>query len=248
MKILIVDDEAPARRRLRRLLEELSEPDIVGEARDGEEARDCIERLRPDAVFLDIHMPRLDGLTLAARACSLPPIVFVTAYDEFAVRAFEIGAVDYLLKPIRSERLELTLARLRASSRARPDHAASQVVSALATRSGVPPAARIVCVSQDQLQIFDAREITRFWSSDKYTLFRGKGAEQLTSESLTVLETRLQPFGFMRVHRGELVNLAHAQTLVLTQGEATLRLSDGQELSVSRRRVAAVKAALAAGG
>ena len=112
MKILIVDDEAPARRRLRRQLEALGYTDIVGEAADGVAACARIEELRPELVFLDINMPNLDGMGVATQAADTPAIVFVTAFDEFAIRAFEVGAVDYVLKPVSSERLAITLERV----------------------------------------------------------------------------------------------------------------------------------------
>jgi DNA-binding LytR/AlgR family response regulator len=244
MKILIVDDEAPARRRLRRLLRKLGEWEVVGEARDGHEARNEIERLKPDVVFLDIDLPRLDGLALVATARELPPIVFVTAYNQFAVRAFEVGALDYVLKPIRSERLAVALERVRKYLDMRSHPLASELVSAIAARNDLPTAARLVCNEQGKLQIFDVRQISRFWASSKYTAFLCDGAEHLTDESLSVLEERLVALDFMRVHRGELVNLAHAQALVRRGGELVLELRDGQHAAVSRRRLTALREAL----
>ena len=248
MRILIVDDEAPARRRLRRLLGQLGELDVVGEARDGHEARDEIERLSPDVVFLDIHLPRLDGLALVAQEKHLPPIVFVTAYDQFAVRAFEVGALDYLLKPIQERRLAVALERVRSYLDLRTRTVASELVSTMAARSEIPAAARLVCGEQGRLRIFDVRQISRFWASDKYTAFVAEGEEHLTDESLSVLEERLVALDFMRVHRGELVNLAHARALVRHGSEVMLLLSDGQHAAVGRRRIAALRERLTASG
>jgi len=244
MRLVVVDDEPLARARLRRMLEELGGCEVVGEASDGREAEICIAQTRPDAVFLDIQMPYLDGLALAARSATLPPIVFVTAYDEFAVRAFEVGAIDYLLKPIRRERLAMTLDRLRQTQAPGGSHGSSRWLGAWLGKPEIPTPARIVCTSPDALQIFDAREITRFWASHKYTLFLADGAEQITDESLLALEERLEPLGFLRVHRGELVNMSHARTLTTQGGDAYLRLRDEQQVPVSRRRLSLVRARL----
>lgn len=247
MRLLVVDDEPLARRRLRRLLEEIDGCEVVGEAGDGREAQACIARTRPDAVFLDIQMPQLDGLTLAAQSCSLPPVVFVTAYDAFAVRAFELGALDYLLKPISRERLALTLDRLRDVRASQQTGASGRLLGAWVARQSIPAPARLVCASQDELRVFDARQITRFWASSKYTLFLADGAEQLTDESLQTLQERFEPFGFLRVHRAELVNMSHARALTTHGGEAVLWLTDDQQVPVSRRRLGAVRARLLPG-
>ena len=245
MKILIVDDEAPARRRLRSQLRQLGHDTIVGEAKDGRLAQAAIEELRPDVVFLDIQLPHLDGLEVAASSGTVPAVVFVTAYDEFALRAFEIGAVDYLLKPVSLDRLARTLTRLQTALDV-PNPAVADVVGTLSSRDAIPPAARIVCPGQDRLRIFDARTIGRFWASDKYTMFRADGVEQMTDDSLVALEGRLEPFGFVRVHRAELVNLALARGLRRGRDGTVVELADGQVAPVSRRRVAAVRAQLAA--
>lgn len=242
MRVLVVDDEAPARRRLVRQLEELGGVEIAGEAANGLEALDRIADCRPDAVFLDVRMPELDGLTLASRYSELPPIVFTTAYDEFAVRAFEVNAVDYLLKPVRRERLAAAVGRLR--RRAGPP--TGDVARALEAVAPSQPTAvpRVVAAHGGVVRLFDARTVTRFWSDAKYTVFRADGAEHLTEEPLGVLEERLSPFGFVRVHRAELVNLAEVRALETVDGAHVLHLSDGQTARVSRRMLAAINAAL----
>lgn len=238
LRALVVDDEAPARRRLRRQLEELG-VEVVGEAEDGEQALTQARALAPDVIFLDVRMPGVDGLTLAQRHVDLPPIVFCTAYDEFAVKAFEVNAVDYLLKPVRAERLSAAVEKVRAkqgASRERVAKALEVVAPAQATR--------VVSSTRGTVRFFDARQLTRFWSSDKYTVFVAEGEEHLIEESLSTLEERLAPHGFLRVHRAELIRLDAVKSLSTADGMHEVKLADGQVAKVSRRSVGAVKEAL----
>lgn len=238
LRALVVDDEAPARRRLARQLEALG-VEVVGEAEDGEQALSQARVLAPDVVFLDVRMPGLDGLTLVQRHADLPPIVFCTAYDEFAVKAFEVNAVDYLLKPVRAERLAAAVEKVRAkqgASRERVAKALEAVAPAQATR--------VVSSTRGTVRFFDARQLTRFWSSDKYTVFVAEGEEHLIEESLSTLEERLAPHGFLRVHRAELIRLDAVKSLSTADGMHEVKLADGQVAKVSRRSVGAVKAAL----
>jgi len=239
MKVIVADDEEPARRRLTRLLARESGVEVVGQAATGDEALTVIQRASPDAVFLDIRMPGMDGLTLAHLHTPLPPIVFVTAYQEHAVAAFEVNAVDYLLKPVRPERLAAALARVAARGGAPAGTGA--VFSALGSAA---ESTRVVSSLRGELHIFDAREVSRFWSSDKYTVFIADGAEQVTEEPLAALEERLRPLGFARVHRAELINLARVKTIRGGEGPHVAVLDDGQRARVSRRSLGALKAAL----
>jgi DNA-binding LytR/AlgR family response regulator len=239
MRVLVVDDEAPARRRLVRQLAEVPGVELAGEAEDAETTLRAIEAHAPDVVLLDIRLPGVDGLTLAQRHADLPPIIFVTAYDEFAVQAFEVNAVDYLLKPVRQERLAAALERARGRARASRE----QVSRALQTVAPVDPT-RVVTVSRGEVRFFDARTITRFWSSEKYTMFRAEGEEHLTEEPLGLLEERLGASGFVRVHRAELVHVPSVRALRQEDGASEVVLADGQVARVSRRSVAAIRAAL----
>jgi DNA-binding LytR/AlgR family response regulator len=239
MRVLVVDDEPPARRRLVRMLAALPGVDLVGEAEDAESALRVIEAQAPDLVLLDIGLPQMSGLTLAQRYADLPPIVFVTAYDEFAVQAFEVNAVDYLLKPVRPERLAAALERVRSRAVAGRDQVTRALNAVVA-----PDPTRVVTAGRGEVRFFDARDITRFWSSDKYTVFRAQGQEQLTEEPLGLLEERLRPLGFVRVHRAELVHLPSVRALRLGAGAQEVELADGQVARVSRRSVRAIKDAL----
>lgn len=184
-------------------------------------------------------MPGLDGLTLAQRYARLPPFVFVTAYDEHAVAAFEVNAVDYLLKPVTAERLAAAIARLATRRDAAPPAA-----DGLAMLGGAAGSPRVVSSLRGEVRLFDARDVTRFWASDKYTIFVGDGIEQITEEPLSALEQRLAPFGFLRVHRAELVNAARVKALVGDEGQAVAVLDDGQRVRVSRRSLGSLKVAL----
>lgn len=238
MRVLVVDDEAPARRRLIRMLAPLAEVTVAGEAGDAEAALAQVAAVAPDVMLLDIRLPGMDGLALAARYAHLPPIVFVTAYDEFALRAFELDAVDYLVKPVRPERLAEALERARRRLDAR---GAAAALARLAAPAASP---RIVVIDRGALRLFEAHAISRFWASDRYTLFHAAGEERLTQEPLGTLATRLEPHGFMRVHRGELVNLARVRTVRAADGQHIAELDDGQEARVSRRVFTAFRAAL----
>ncbi len=239
-RLIVVDDEEPARRRLIRMLAQFQHIEVVGEAENGEDALRLVEASKPDAMLLDIQMPRLDGLSLAQRFTDLPPIVFVTAHAEHAVAAFEVHAVDYLLKPVRAERLKQAIDRI-------SQLATQERVAMTAALEAVAPSSestRIITVSQGIYRFFDAHDIHRFWSSDKYTVFLANGEEHLTEESLSSLEARLSKLGFLRVHRAELVRLSSIRALRVSEGDHSAELKDGQLARVSRRSISQVRQAL----
>lgn len=249
MKVLVVDDEAPARRRLARMLAKIPDVEIAGEARDGDEALALIRTLAPDVVLLDIRMPGMDGLTLARSHVDLPPIVFTTAHAEHAVAAFELAAIDYLLKPFDEERLRRAIERVRA----RPVKLTATALAGLLEQARGKPAAatsrapvRIAARSKTAVRLFDPREVTRIWAADKYSMVRLGAEELVLDDSLAALETRLSSFDFVRVHRGELVNLAHVRAVHAENGETWLELSDGQRADVSRRLAPEIRARLGA--
>jgi DNA-binding LytR/AlgR family response regulator len=188
-------------------------------------------------------MPRLDGMTLALeRAGELPPIIFVTAYDQHALRAFDAGALDYLVKPVRQERLEQALARVH--GRRRSPEPVEALLKRLVSGDGGDDACRIAVACGGSVRFFDARQVTRFRSADKYTVFVHGGDELILEESLGALERRLEGHAFVRVHRGELVNLARVRALHSADGIHEVELDDGQRARVSRRSLPALKKAL----
>jgi DNA-binding LytR/AlgR family response regulator len=223
---MVVDDEAPARRRLIRELLTIPDVELVGEAEDGEDALAKLGTARPDLLLLDVCMPGLDGIALASQQRALPPIIFVTAHDEFAVRAFEVDACDYVLKPVRRERLAAALAR---AQRRMQDQGEAHSASTLP---------RIATFERGVVRWFEASAVARFWASAKYTVFRIDGVEHLTPEPLSVLAERLAKHGFRRVHRAELINLARVRAL---RPDGVLELDDGSEARVSRRSLPALR-------
>ena len=225
MRILVVDDEPLARDRLVRMLGNIEGAQAVGEAATGREAIEKIAALAPDCVLLDVRMPGVDGLEVA-RSTDVP-IVFITAHDAYAIEAFELAAVDYLLKPVRRERLERALEKVRRDPPAGPRRLDALFERLLAGESAAP-LARISARRGDAVHLFDPADIVRFTAAGGYTSFQRSGEEFLLDESLSQLEERLAPLGFLRVHRAELVRLDAVCALHGEHGSTQVELSDGQ--------------------
>jgi two-component system LytT family response regulator len=235
VRILVVDDEPLARARLLRMLAGIEGAEPVGEAASGREALARIAELSPDCVLLDVRMPGLGGLEVARE--SRVPVIFTTAHDEYAVEAFELCAVDYLLKPVRRERLLRALEKVRRGEpqdRARLD----ALLERLLATSGGGPLTRISARRGGAVHFFDPAEIVRFTAAAGYTSFQRAGQEFLLEESLSQLEERLAPLGFLRIHRSELVRLDAVRALRGEHGASQVELSDGQRAPVSRRMLA----------
>lgn len=209
MRVLIADDEAPARGRLRRLLADLDGVEVVGEAANGVAALERVAADRPDLLLLDIEMPELDGLGVArALGDAGPAIVFVTAYDAYAVAAFEAAAVDYLLKPVTRARLAEAIERARRAARRPPD------LDALLARLAPPRGpARLAVRCGARYVVFDPSRVSAVLAQDHYATLLHEGRELLSEESLDALQRRLDPDAFFRVHRSALVNLAFLREL-----------------------------------
>jgi two-component system LytT family response regulator len=232
LKVIIVDDEAPARDKLRRWLGAQADIDIVGEAADGLAAAAGIEKLRPDAVFLDIQMPGLSGLEVAAQleADTAPLLVFVTAFDEHAIRAFDLNAVDYLLKPYDRDRLEKTLHRLR-ERRGKASKSPAVQTARAQTRSGD----RLLVPRGEQLELIEAAAIHWLEADDNYVHVHTAAASYLVRRTLADL---LEQLGerFIRIHKSTAVNLAEVAALSpLFKGDHEVRLRSGKLLRLSRR-------------
>ena len=237
MRALIVDDEAPARSKLRRLLSAAEDFEVVGEARTGREAVAAIKRSRPDVVFLDIQMPGLDGFgVLETIADDAPYVVFVTANDRHAIRAFEVGAVDYLLKPYTPQRFDQVLerARERISAAARPGSA-----SPASTRT---PLQRLLVVDDGRAVFLPVDRIDRVEAERNYvTLVSGPNRYRLRA-TLGAVADRLDPSHFLRINRSTLVRLDAVKTMhEWSHGEFRVVMHDGAELVWSRRYRAAAE-------
>lgn len=239
--VLIVDDEAPARSKLRRLLAAEPRVAIVGEAASGAEAIAKITELRPALVFLDVQMPAGDGFDVleALPEEARPLIVFSTAYDTFALRAFEAAAVDYLLKPYDEARFRVALERAleRTTSRAteRADPAEAEDAPRLLEEVRRAPLVRLMVRDGEAWLAVRLEDVWRFESEDKHVRVHSAAGVHLCRRSLRALEARLDPRQFARVHRGELVRLDAVSRLEpWTHGDAILTLRGGATVVLSR--------------
>jgi two-component system, LytTR family, response regulator len=247
IRALIVDDEPLARRGVRQLLTAHPDMIVVGECRNGREALRAFDSLAPDLVFLDVQMPGLDGFgVLRARAGRrMPFIVFVTAYDDFAVQAFESHALDYLVKPLNVARFNDTLARVRERLRlVQAGELTAKLTALLAGEAGghittkQETAEQKVAVPTATGQLMlDVGEIDWIEARDYYAGVHAGGQRHLVRESLASLEKRLDPSRFVRVHRSALVQLNRIRELrTIGANDAAVILHDGTEIPVSRRR------------
>jgi len=225
MRVLIVDDEAPARTRLRQLLAAHPDCEIAGEAETGVQAMELTAELKPDVLLLDIQMPGCTGIDVAACLTEpRPHVIFCTAYDQHAVDAFELHAVDYLLKPISRARLAQALDRVRAPG--------TPPAPAAATRP-----ARFLCRSAAHYIVVGEVSVLYFCSEDGLTRLVGEGAQYWMDPTLNELEARVDPARFFRVSRAALVNLgAVAEVHPMPGGSGEAVMKNGVRLEVSRRR------------
>jgi two-component system LytT family response regulator len=226
MKAMIIDDEPLARRELRRLLVEFPDIEIVGEAANVEESAAGIEQQRPELLFLDIQMPGGSGFDLLARLEHVPRVIFTTAYDHHAVRAFEVNALDYLLKPIEPERLAAAIARAQSAKAEGPSSARSGAsIERLFVRDGA------------RCWFVPLREVCLMMSEGNYVrLYWGK-SRPLLARPLTSLEQRLDPHRFFRANRRQIINLDHIEGVEPgVGGQLHVQLRDGPEVEISRRQ------------
>lgn len=240
IRVLIVDDEPPARAKLRRLLAAERGTEVVGEAASGPEGVAAIHKLGPDLVFLDVQMPGLDGFDVLGSldGGALPCIVFVTAFDEYAVRAFEVHAVDYLLKPFTPERFADALARVRERLRLREgeelDGRLRRVLAEVRPRSA-PLERLLVPVGETQI-VVEVSRIDWMEAERNYVRLHVGAASYLVRATLSVLEERLDPARFVRIHRSRILNAARVREIhPWSHGDRLVVLQDGTELLLSRR-------------
>ncbi len=230
---VLVEDELEARRNLTDFLDGVGWIEVVGEACDGREAIALLDRLRPDLVFLDVRLPEMDGLRVLERIRHAPEVIFTTAYDEHALAAFEIGALDYLVKPFGRERLVKALERIRRrfSLPSEQPAAAERLSAAL----GAPPLDRLYARDRDRIVPVPVREIRRIAAQGDYAEVHTAAGTHLLHISLTELEARLDPAVFRRVHRSHIVNLDSIVHLRrFDDRRLVIVLSDGAQVVASR--------------
>lgn len=250
IRVYLVDDEPLALRRLRRLLEEAGRVEVAGSASDPEEAVEFLRAHRVDGLFLDIQMPGMTGFDLLARFDRHPPIVFTTAYDQYALRAFEVYSVDYLLKPVEAPQLERAISKLEraASAGAAADLGGLLERLAASVRGGAPEyPERVASRLGDRVQFVDLSDVTHFFASDKLTYAATGSRDYVVDQTIAELERQLDPKLFARVHRSVLLNVEFVDEVRTGfGGRLVVRLRDTKrtEIGVSRDRAREFRARL----
>jgi two-component system LytT family response regulator len=239
LRVLIVDDERLARDKLRRFLGEAEGFRVIGEAANGGQAVALISRERPDVVFLDVQMPGMDGFAVIEELPDelLPALVFVTAHDEYAIRAFEVEAIDYLLKPFDRARLARTLVRVRRQLRRDSGELADKIRRLLAAGAGERrPLRRIAIRSGGRIQSLPVDEVQWFEAADNYLKIHTAKAVPLIRETLAELERRLDPDVFIRIHRSAIVRIESIREVeCLFHGDYEVVLRSGTRLPLGRK-------------
>jgi two-component system LytT family response regulator len=234
LRLIIVDDEPLARERMRDLARRHADLEIVAECGDGLAAVAAFDRLRPDAALLDVQMPGLDGFDVLAVADHPPAVVFVTAYDEHALRAFDAHAVDYVLKPIDPPRFDLALDRLRDRLRAAPPAVDPRAWAAeLGRYRGW--ATRLAVRGDGRIELVAVAEIHWIEAAGNYVCVKLAGAEHIMRETLKSIEARLDPAAFARIHRSVIVHIDQIRHLEpIDHGEYLVTMRDGRTLYATR--------------
>ncbi len=242
LRVLVVDDEAPARERLKRFLANMEDVEIIGEAVDGVQALALIESESPDLVLLDIQMPELDGFGVVEALENPPPVVFVTAYDEYAIRAFEVCALDYLLKPFSHQRLSAAIERARGqiADEQGLDAQLGPLLASL-TASG-RYMTRLAVRDLERIRVLEVGELDWIGIEDEQVLVHvGEDAYPIR-HTLSELEARLDPAHFFRAHRSAIVNLDRVEEIVpWFKGSHILRLSTGTQVDLSRAQARSLR-------
>ena len=249
VRAVIADDEPRARQFLERLLGEMEGVSVVGSAKGGGEALSLVARLKPEVAFLDIQMPDLSGLEVARhlRGDGSPVVVFVTAYDRHAIEAFELAALDYVLKPIKRERLAEAVRRAvqevadRKRLSGRQDEVLRDLIQRQSADGRIEPLRRLPVRHRREVRLLDLDQVTRIISRDRLVLACAEGREFLVDYTLQELEERLPPGAFLRVHRAALVNVEAIESYGGEEGVLVLRLKDGTRVEASERRAAEVR-------
>jgi len=247
IRAYLVDDEPLALKRLSRMLAATGRVEIVGSNTDPVNAAEAIAQLNPDLVFLDIEMPGLNGFEMLARTEPQPLVVFTTAYAQYALQAFSVQSIDYLLKPIEAEQLDRAvqkIARMRGGAEPRPD--LRQLLSQLAAAQGQQPEypERISSRTGERVEFVDLQRVMHFFARDKLTYAATPEKNYSIDHTIQELEQKLDPKRFVRIHRSTIVNIQFVQEMhSWFAGRMMIRLKDDKhtELTVARDRVRALK-------
>lgn len=239
IRALIVDDEPLARQRLRALLENEPDLELIGECADGQEAVAAIREHEPDLLFLDVQMPKLDGFRVleAIGPEQMPVTIFVTAYDRYALQAFEVHALDYLLKPFDRKRFQKAVRRARAQLQSEQSHTVDPRLLALAegVKATRKPQERLVIKAGGRVFFLKIDEIDWVEAAGNYARVHCGGEAHLLRETMSGLEDRLDPNKFLRIHRSTIVNIERIQELQpWFHGDYVVILRDGTQLTLSR--------------
>jgi len=233
MRTIVIDDERLARKELINLLKQYVHIDVIAESSNADDAKKKIETLHPDLIFLDIQMPEKDGFQLLAELTYMPMVIFVTAYDEYALKAFDVSALDYLLKPVAPERLEETLTRLNSAQE-------PEVESAdMTRRNRLRPDDQIFIKDGERCWFVSLSEVSRFQSEGNYVRVYFQNQKPMILRSLNNLETTLDSRSFFRANRKYIINLQWIDKVESWfNGGLMVTLKDGTELEISRRQAA----------
>ncbi len=242
MRAVIVDDERLARSELRLLLDGHPEVEVVGEARSAKEARRIINELDPDLLFVDVQMPEETGFDLVASLDSVPLVVFATAYDEYALQAFEVSALDYLVKPIEPKRLARTVDRLLAAAGRVPPDETTGTAGARTSGGQLSEDDRVFVADGKRYWLIDLGRIRLFESADNYAQAFFDDRSPMIRRSLNQLEEKLDPRVFFRANRSQIINLKAVRSIhSWFGGRLMVELEGGQEVTLSRRRTRAFR-------
>lgn len=231
-KTIIIDDERLAREEVKRALEIYPDFEVIGEASNADMAKDLIEKARPDIIFLDIHMPKKSGFDLLDELVSVPEVVFTTAYDQYAVKAFEVNALDYIVKPIREERFSQAIEKIRKEFANREND--SQAPFLLHRK--------IFMKDGDSCYFIPLSSISLIESVDNYARFYFEDKTVLIKRSLNLLEEKLDPGLFFRINRSQIINTEYITEIhPYFQNKLKITLSTGKNLEISNRQSAKFK-------
>ncbi len=249
LRVLIADDEAPARKKMVRMLAEYESIEIVHEAENGLDALEHIEKLKPDIAFLDIEMPGLNGIEVATNLTGdhIPFIVFATAYNEYAIKAFELNAIDYLLKPFNEERLAQTIDKIEASPRAKTIEQQQQGISELERNDSLrlPFSNKIPIATFDRYKLIDYEDVILIEVEERNTVLYTKDKSYTLNQTLDYFEKKLPTDRFLRVNRSSLIGLEHVQEIVIWFGNRfKIILTNGKDVISSREKSKILKQVL----